>query len=117
MRVGYRLTNLRLNLCVSKSCGSWQASITFRPNLLCSCNRRARARFLSRLKSILRFLSCLGALGMVLGWSPGFLLAQSTGHALLSGTVTDSTGAVIRGAAVHLAEQGATDSAVQSRDT
>ena len=57
-------------------------------------------------------------MGSFLGLLPEASKAQSTNRAVLSGTVTDSTGAVISGAATHLAPaDGSADTPGQERDT
>ncbi len=53
---------------------------------------------------MLRFLSFLSALCL---WSPPFFLpGQGTDRAVLSGTVSDSTGAMVQGATAHLRPAG-----------
>ncbi len=67
----------------------------------CAINHLCGSCFLIGLRLRLRLLSCFGALGLGTWASPPGI-AQRVEQAVLSGTVTDSTGAVIRGATAHL---------------
>lgn len=69
-----------------------------------------------RVSSVLRYLSVLGALGPCAAVLPTVSEAQSAPPAVLTGTVTDSTGAVIRGAATHL-KQASGQGREQEHDT